>query len=129
MDRIRVIVHQGQRILLVDMTGCPADEVARIADEVPKAVEQEPSGTVLLLADFTNAQLSRESLERIKIAAVFNRRHLKRSAWVITGNVPKPIHTIVQRFSTRDIPVFSTREEAVAYLVQSNARQAEGGSL
>jgi hypothetical protein len=126
MDRIRVITHQGQRILFVDCTDCQADEVAKIADLVPNAVEQEPSGTVLLLADFTNTQLSREAMERIKIAAAFNRRHLKRSAWVLTGNLPKPAHNSVERFSTREIPVFSTRDEALAYLVQSDAKQANG---
>ncbi len=124
MDRICVITHQGQRILLVDCTGCPADEVARIADEVPKAVEREAAN--LLLADFSNSQLSREAMERIKIAAAFNRRHLKRSAWVLTGNLPKPAHHTVERFSTREIPVFSTREDALAYLVAADAKLANG---
>ncbi len=126
MERIRVITHQGQRILLVDCTGCHADEVARIADQVPKAVEQEASGTVLLLADFSNTQLSREAMERIKVAAAFNRRHLKRSAWVLTGNLPKPAQTTVETFSTREIPVFGTRDEALDYLVHPDAKQASG---
>lgn len=126
MERIRVITHQGQRILLVDCTGCHADEVARIADQVPRAVEQETSGTVLLLADFSDTQLSREAMERIKVAAAFNRRHLKRSAWVLTGNLPKPAHNSVEMFSTREIPVFATRDEALDYLVHPDAKQAKG---
>src|SRR5258705_14025490 len=80
MERIRVIAHQGQRILL-DCSDCKANEIAQLADQLPKAVTQEPKGSVLLLADFTHSQLSREAMERIKIAAVFNRPHLKRSAW------------------------------------------------
>ena len=126
MDRIRVITHQGHRILLVDCSSCQADEVSKLADLVPNAVAQEPSGDVLLLADFTNTQLSREAMERIKIAAAFNRRHLKRSAWVLNGNLPKPAHNSVERFSTREIPVFATREEALTYLVATEVKQANG---
>lgn len=120
MERIQVITHQGQRILLLDFTDCPADEIARVADQVPQAVEHEASGSVLLLADFSHAHLSRESIERIKIAAVYNRPHLKRSAWVLTGNLPKPAHDVVEKFSTRDIPIFGTREQALDYLVKAS---------
>ena len=120
MERIRVITHQGQRILLVDCTGCKADEIARIADQVPKTLAQEPSGSVLLLADFSHSELSRETIERIKIAAVFNRPHLKRSAWVLTGNLPKPALDVVEKFSTREIPIFGNREQALDYLVQTS---------
>lgn len=118
MERIRVITHQGQRILLVDCTNCNPEEVAQIADQVPKTVAQEPLGSVLLLADFTDSHLTRQAMERVKIAAVFDRRHLKRSAWVVTGNLPSPAHDAVQKFSARKIPTFGTREEAMDYLVQ-----------
>ena len=117
MERIRVISHGGQNVLLVDCSECSPDEVAKIADQVPAAVAAQPSGTVLLLADFTNSQLSRDAIERIKVAAVFNSQHLKRSAWVLTGNLPKSAHSVVERFSTRNIAVFATRDEALAYLV------------
>jgi hypothetical protein len=119
MERIRVIEHRGQRILLVDCSECNADEVASLADQLPKIVAQEPKESVLLLADFTHAQLSRETMERIKIAAVFNRPHLKRSAWVLTGNLPKPALDTVEKFSTREIPIFGTRDEALDYLAKS----------
>jgi hypothetical protein len=120
MERIRVVTHRGQRILLVDMTDCKEEEVAKIADDVPKAVASEPSGTVLLLADFSHSQLTRANLERIKVAAAFNRPHLKRSAWVVTSNLPKPAHDVVQKFSTRQIPIFGTREQALEYLVEAS---------
>lgn len=120
MERIRVITHQGQRVLLVDCSECKADEIAKLSDELPKVVTQQPKGSVLLLADFTHSQLSRETMERIKIAAVFNRPHLKRSAWVLTGNLPKPAHSTVEKFSTRKIPIFGTRDEALEYLIKAS---------
>src|ERR1700735_4735396 len=38
MDRIRFVIHRGQRILLVDFTGCSDEEVAAMADRVPEVV-------------------------------------------------------------------------------------------
>ena len=117
MDRIRFITHREQRILLVDCSHCTAAEIATIADLLPDFVTREPLGSVLLLADFTGAQFSRETVERIKIAAVFDRPHLKRSAWVLTENLPKTFYDSIRSFSARQIPTFATREEAMEYLV------------
>ncbi len=120
MERIRFIEHHGRRILLVDLTNCGPDEIAGLANEVPVYVTREPDGSVLLLADFTNSKVTREAVERVKIAAAIDRRHVKRSAWVFNGNIPKPIHDSVQAFSSRDIPKFETREDAIEYLVSGN---------
>jgi hypothetical protein len=117
LDRIRFITHREQRILLVDCSHCTAAEVATISDLLPDFVTREALGSVLLLADFTGAQFSRETVERIKIAAVFDRPHLKRSAWVLTENLPKTFYDSIRSFSARQIPTFATREEAMEYLV------------
>jgi len=117
MERIRFVDREGQKILLVDCTGCSAEEVAAIADKVPAHLSTEPPGSVLLLADFTGSKLNRDTMERVKIAAAIDRKHIKRSAWVFNGNIPKPLHDSVQTFSSREIPKFETRDEAMAYLV------------
>ena len=44
MDRIRFVTHRDQRILLLDFTGCSAEEVAAMADRVPEMVTREPLG-------------------------------------------------------------------------------------
>ena len=99
MDRIRFITHREQRVLLVDFTDCAAAEMAAIADRVPEIVTQEPLGSVLLLADYSRAEFTRESVEHVKIAAVFDRPHLKRSAWVLTENLPKALYDSIRSFS------------------------------
>ena len=43
--------------------------------------------------------------------------HLKRSAWVLTENLPKASYDSIRSFSARQIPTFATREEAMEYLV------------
>jgi len=117
MDRVRFITHREQRVLLVDFSDCTAEEVAAVSDHAPEIVTQEPLESVLLLADFSRAQFTREAFERVKITAALHRPHLKRSAWVLTENLPKALQDSARSFSAREIPIFATREEALDYLV------------
>jgi hypothetical protein len=91
MDRIRFVTQGDQRILLLDFTNCTAQEVSAIADQAPAIVAQEPSGSVLVVADFSGAEFSRNAVEHIKFATVFDRVYIKRAAWVLTGNLPKAV--------------------------------------
>ncbi len=117
MERIRFITHQEQRVLLVDVSDCTADELSAVADRVPDIVTKEPLGSVLVLGDFSRAQFTRNTVEHLKIATVFDRPHLKKSAWVLTENLPKALYDSIRSFSGRQIPIFATREQALDYLV------------
>ncbi len=116
-DRIRCVEHQGKQILLVDLSHCTPAEVAKIALLVPSYVTSEPRGSVLLLADFTGAEFDRIAIERMKESTVFDRPHLKRSAWVGIEKLPKVFYEHIKNFSQRDLPAFETREEAMDWLV------------
>jgi SpoIIAA-like len=117
-DRIRFIQHQGQQVLLADLSDCTPRDVEKIAMLVPSYVTSEPRGSVLLLADFTGAEFDRIAIERIKESAVFDRPHVKRSAWVGTENLPKIFLEHIKNFSQRELPTFKTREEAMDWLVK-----------
>ena len=117
VERIQFVTHQKQRILLLDFTGCSSDEVAAISDQVPAIVTKEPSGSVMVVADFSGAEFSREAVEHIKIATAFDRAFVKRAAWVLTHNLPKTLYDSVRSFSAREFPIFATRKEALDYLV------------
>jgi hypothetical protein len=121
VDRIRFVAHRDHRILLLDFTNCTAEEVGWIADTAPTVVTQEPSGSVLVVADFTGAEFDREAVQRIKIATAFDRAYIKRAAWVLTENLPQTLYDSVRSFSAREFPVFGTREEALEYLVSGSA--------
>ena len=117
MDRIRLIAHEHKDILLVDCSGCTAAEMFAVIDEVPNHVRKYPRESVLLLGDFSNAEFNRDVVERLKVAAVFDRPHLKRSAWVLTANLPPALYESIKTFSGRELPIFATREEALKFLV------------
>ncbi len=115
-NRIRFISHKRKRVLLVDGSGCSAEQLEELATLVPARVTAEPRGSVLLLADFTGAQFDKKSLERLKPALVFDRPYLKRSAWVGTESLPKILYEHLKTFSQRELPTFTTREEALDWL-------------
>ena len=117
-SRIRFISHLGKKILLVDVSNCSAAELQRLAVLVPEYVTTEPKGSVLLLADFTGAQFDREAALRLKETTVFDRPHLKRSAWVGVESMPRVFYENIKSFSQRELPTFKTREEAMEWLVK-----------
>jgi hypothetical protein len=116
-EPIRFITHKGKKILFVDCSNCSPEEVAKISEMVPAYVTAQPRGSVLVLGDFTGARFNRQTMERLKQDTVFDRPHLKRSAWVGTENLPKVFYENLKVFSQRDLPTFKTREEALDWLV------------
>jgi hypothetical protein len=117
-ERIRFIEHKGKQILLIDLSRCSGDDLATIIRLVPSYVTSEPRESVLLLADFTGAEFDRIAIERLKESAVFDRPHLKRSAWVGTESLPHVFYEHIKTFSRRDLPTFKSREAAMDWLVE-----------
>jgi len=117
-ERARFIEHQGERIFVIDFSGCTAGEILAIVAKAQAQITEQPRNSVLALADFTGAQLDRSVARRIKEALVFDRPHVKRSAWVGTESLPKVFYDNFKSFSQRDFPTFKTREEAMAWLVK-----------
>jgi SpoIIAA-like len=117
-DCIRLITHKGKAILLVDVSNCSAAELLKISRMVPHYVTPEPRESVLLLADFTGAEFDREAVTSMKESTVFDRPHIKKSAWVGTDNLPRVFYEHIKNFSRRELPTFKTREEAMDWLVK-----------
>jgi len=117
-ERIRFVEHGGKQILLADLSHCTPREVENLALLVPSYVTSEPRGSVLLLADFTGTEFDRIAIERLKESAVFDRPHVKRSAWVGVERLPQVFLEHIKNFSQRELPTFKTREEAMDWLVR-----------
>jgi hypothetical protein len=116
---IRFIDHQGKKILLVDFSNCPADELEKVARRVPDYVTSEPLGSVLVLTDFTGAKFDRDALRAIKETAVFDKPFVKKSALLGTKDLPFSFVEELKSFSRRELLIFGIREEALAWLVDS----------
>jgi len=116
-NRIRFISHKDKAVLLVDGCNCTVEQLEELAALVPARVTNQPRGTLLLLADFTGVKFDRKLVDIIKPSLVFDRPHIKRSAWV-TESLPKVFHEHLKSFSQRELRTFKTREEALDWLVE-----------
>jgi len=119
MERIVFLTFRNHQVLLADCSDCSPEELAAVIDDVPRHVTQHPLGSLLVLADFSRSKFTKETVEHLKLAAVFDRPHIKKAAWVLTQNLPKALYESVLSFSGREIPAFETREDALEYLVES----------
>ena len=126
-ERIRFITYKGRQILLADLTNCTPPELIQLSQLVPSYVAAEPRGSVLLLGDFTGSRFDRQAFESLKEAAVRDRPHLKRSAWVGVEALPKVFYQNLKAFSQRELPTFSTREKALEYLVTEKQEKIASG--
>jgi hypothetical protein len=115
--RIRFFDHEGHRILLVDLSNCTAQEVEEITRKVPDFVTTQPLRSVLILTDFAGASFNRDALLAMKETAVFDKPYVKKSALIGTGSLPREFYEDMKTFSRRELPIFSSREEALRWLV------------
>lgn len=115
---LRFIEHAGKQVLLIDFGGCSHEEMLALLAEIQATIEEQPRESVLTLADFRGAQIDRAVATRMKEVLVFDRPYVKRSAWVGTEDLPKVFYENFKSFSQRDFPVFSSREEALDWLVR-----------
>jgi hypothetical protein len=115
-ERIRFIDHHGKRVLLVDFSNCPANEVEEIARRVPDYVTVQPRGSVLVLTDFTGAEFDQDALRAMKETAVFDKPFVKKSALIGTEDLPASFYEELKSYSRRELLIFKTREEALDWL-------------
>jgi hypothetical protein len=115
-DRIRFINHEAKKILLVDFSKCPANEVEELARAVPDYVTVNPLGSVLVLTDFTGAAFDRDAIRAMKETAVFDKPYVKKSALIGTEDLPASFYDELKTFSRRDLLIFKTREDALDWL-------------
>jgi hypothetical protein len=116
-ERIRFIDHQGEKILVVDFSNCQANEVEEIARAVPDYTTVQPPGSVLVLTDFSGAAFDRDAIRAVKEAAVFDKPFVKKSALIGTEDLPASFYDELTSFSRRELRIFKTRGEALAWLV------------
>jgi hypothetical protein len=117
-ERLRFVKHKNHVIYLVDFSHCAAKELLLLLEQVRADIARHAPGSVLTLADITDAQIDKTVATRIKEVLVLDRPYVKRSAWVGTEGLPHVFYEHFKNFSQREFPTFKTREEAMDWLVQ-----------
>ena len=118
-DRIRHVKHHGKPIMDVDFTNCSAEEMLTVLDELQRQIAKHAPNTVLAIADYSGAEVNKAVATRIKEVLVLDKPFVKRAAWIGAESVPKVYYENFKTFSRRDIPTFTSREEALDWLVSS----------
>jgi hypothetical protein len=116
-ERLRFIKHKGHAIYSVDFTRCSAKELLVLLDQVRADVARHAPGSVLTLVDLTGAHIDRQVATRVKEVLVLDRPYVKRSAWLGTESLPHVFYEHFKSFSQRELPAFTTRDEALEWLV------------
>ncbi len=121
MQRVQVEEHNGHRIVMVDCRNCTPPELVDVIEEVMAIVTAQPHHSISTLTDFTGAQFDRDTIQRLKEAAAFDRPHIVRAAFIGVDTLPDVYHKAVENFSARRFAIFKTKEEALDYLTQDKA--------
>jgi len=116
--RIRWITHEGQEVLLVDLSYCSPQSIGSLVAQAGETIRSQPLGSVLVLADFTTVQFNPALFEKIKEVGALDRPHVKRSAWVGSQALSKAWFAAIRRMTQREFHRFETREEALTFLVR-----------
>jgi hypothetical protein len=116
-ERLRFIKHNGHAIYIIDFSHCAAKEILLLLDLVRADIARHAPGSLLTLADFTEAQIDKDVATRMKEVLVLDRPYVKKSAWVGAKSVPHIFYEHFKNFSQRDFPTFNTRDEAMDWLV------------
>jgi len=117
-ERLRFIKHKGQAVFLFDFSHCNEKEMLLLLGQVRLDVARHAPGSVLILADFSGAEVDKKVATRLKEVLVLDRPYVKKSAWIGTEAVPHVFYENFKSFSQRDFPAFKTREEALDWLVE-----------
>jgi len=116
-ERLRFIKHKGEAIFVIDFSHCTAKEMLILIDLIRADVARHAPGSLLTLADFTDAQVDKNVATRMKEVLTLDRPYVKRSAWVGTESLPHVFYENIKSFSQREFPTFKTREEAMDWLL------------
>jgi hypothetical protein len=117
-ERVRFITHRGKRVLSIDYSHCNVAQLKAIAEEGHRMISRELLNSVRTLNDVTGTSFDHESVEALKSKVAANTPYVRRAAVVGISGLQRLIYEAVKLFTRRNIPLFSTREEALDWLVQ-----------
>jgi len=126
MDRVRVEMYQGRRIVVVDGTDAQADEYATILRQGSAFLATEPEGSALLVTVVTRARYGAGATEHLKAYSRTIRPFVKASAVVGLSPLQRVIFGAIRPFLHASVQDFATLAEAREWLVRLGAPPAPG---
>jgi len=115
--RVQFIEYFGKKVLFINYANCNAAMMKEVAGEGHRMLAQEPPNSVLTLNDVTGATFDHEAVAFLKSMVAANAPYVKRGAVIGISGLQSLIYEAVQAFSRRKLPQFTSREQALHWLV------------
>lgn len=116
--RIKFVTHQGRRVLFLDYSQRDAAGLNTLSEEGHRVISREPPNSLLTLTDVTGTSFDQESVELLKARVAANAPYVRRAAVVGLSGLQRLIYEAVKLFTKRNIRAFSTRQEALDWLIK-----------
>jgi hypothetical protein len=118
-DRVRSIEHG---IILLDFSNIKEPDKELHHSTTAKAlIASQARGQALVLTDVTGSNFSQAAVESLKDLVQHNRPYVKASALVGLSALTRIVFRAVIALTRRDIKVFESRREAIAFLLSKRA--------
>lgn len=119
MNRVRILTHRGQRVVLSDFSGITElSELERAAAEGARIIQSEPTDSVLVLIDLTGVLFGLRVVRTLGEAAAANADFVRARAVVGVAEDAGTTMMEIAAFSRRPLEVFDDTTEALDWLVQ-----------
>jgi hypothetical protein len=120
MGRVRIVTHRGTPIVFQDFSEVSTvEEGLRAIDEARVFVERQrqPAG-VLLLTDVSGSTFDQRVVDALKELAQHHKPFVAASAIVGLSPIQRVVYATVVKITGRIIRPFTTRDEAMDWLVE-----------
>lgn len=119
VERLGILTRAGVPIVVLDFAGAtnPAESVRQIRAIQEWFGRQRPTGELRTLTDVTGARYNTEVLEALKGLAAHNKPFVGAAAAVVQTAMHRVAMNVAGMFSGRRFRAFTTRDEALDWLV------------
>jgi hypothetical protein len=115
MKRVEVQLNKGKKIVVVDVSSLTGKDIIQVLTEAKPVIAGMGEKNAFILTDVTDAKYDKEVAEAIKDFTKFNTPYVKGSAVVGASGVQLVLLQTVVFITRRDIKIFNTRPDAIAW--------------
>lgn len=117
MERVKFIQHSGKEILLLDFSGCTAEDACGVIEQALPVIRTRPQQSLLTLTDVTNMRFDDRLSQKMKEFTAQNKPYVRAAAVVGVTGLKKILFDAVVIFSKRKFQAFDDLEKAKAWLI------------
>lgn len=117
MSYVQKVNHRGKEVILFDCAAKEKEVVFKVIEEGKQEVAKYPPKTALALTDVTGLRFNTDISDAFREFAAHNKPFIRASALVGITGLQKIAYQTIMTLTGRNIPIFSTRQEALDWLI------------